>query len=137
MSGLAKTLVATLLSCGACAPAIVSVAYAAEAAPIGPWRATNDCLLAAFVLNAGGQAQTAYLTGEHDDNAAWTWDGSTLKITSPTFDLDTFSGHLKNDHIEADYVWHDLDKNELNRQACVFERFSPSERAAALPHARG
>ena len=58
-------------------------------------------------------------------NAAWTWDGSMLKITSRSFDLDTFTARLANYHIEADYVWHDLDKDQLNRQACVFERFTP------------
>ena len=45
--------------------------------------------------------------------------------TSRSFDLDNFTGRLTNDHIEADYVWHDLDKDQLNRQACVFERFTP------------
>jgi len=24
--------------------------------------------------------------------------------------------------VEADYVWHDLDRDQLNRQSCVFER---------------
>ena len=130
MSRAAKTIATALLSCAACMLAVVPASSAADDAPLGPWRATNDCLLALFVLNGGGRAQTVYLTGEHDDNAAWTWDGSTLKITSKTFDLDTFSGHIKEDRIEADYVWHDLDKNELNHQACVFERFSPGDRDA-------
>ena len=102
-----------------------SAAYGAEGAPVGAWRATNECFLAAFVLTEDGRARAAYLTGERDDNAAWTWDGSTLRIISQTFDLDRFAGRLTNDRLEADYVWHDLDKDELNRQACVFERFTP------------
>jgi hypothetical protein len=36
-----------------------------------------------------------------------------------------FSGRVVIDHIEADYVWHDLDNDKLNRQACVFEKFTP------------
>ena len=94
---------------------------------IGGWRATNDCFLAA----EGGRVQTAYLSGEHDDNAAWTWDGSTLTIKSPTFPLDLFTGRLTDDHLEVDYVWHNLDKDELNRQSCVFERFTARGRDAA------
>ena len=82
-------------------------------------------VLAAFLLTDDGRAQTAYRTGEQDEKAAWTWDGSTLKITSMTFDLDSFTAHLANDQIEADYVWHDLDRDQLNHQACVFERFTP------------
>ena len=57
-------------------------------------------------------------------NAVWTWDGSTLRIASATFPLDRFTGHLANDRIEADYVWHDLDRDQLNPQTCVFERFT-------------
>ena len=91
---------------------------------VGPWGATNECFLAAFVLVEGGRAQAAYLSGERDENAVWTWDGSTLRITSATFPLDRFIGHLANDRIEADYVWHDLDRDQLNSQTCVFERFS-------------
>ena len=118
---------------------IVLAAYGAQGAPVGAWRATNECFLAAFVLTEDGRAQAAYLTGERDDNAAWTWDGSTLTIMSPTFDLDRFTGRLTNDHLEADYVWHDLDRDQLNRQACVFERFTPSgfRRFAALPREKG
>ena len=55
-------------------------------------------------------------TGEQDGNATWTWDGNTLKIASKMFDLDSFDGHLANGGIEADYVWHDLDNDKLNRQ---------------------
>ena len=102
---------------------------------IGAWRATNECFLAAFLLTEGGRVQTAYLSGERDDNAAWTWDGSTLGITSSTFPLDRFTGHLKNDQVEADYVWHDLHKDELNRQTCVFERVAPLGRQTSLTHA--
>ena len=119
MRSFVKTLVVILAACGA------PTANAAEGAPLGAWRATNDCFLAAFILTEGGHAQAAYLSGEQENKAAWTWDGSTLKITSPTFDLDSFTGHLANDRLEADYVWHDLDKDQLNRQACVFERFMP------------
>jgi hypothetical protein len=100
---------------------------------IGVWRATNECFLAAFLLAEGGRVQAAYLSGERDDNAAWTWNGSTLRITSPTFPLDSFTGRLTNDRLEADYVWHDLQKDELNRQTCVFERFTPSGRQIFLP----
>lgn len=98
--------------------------------PVGAWRATNECFLAAFILIEGGRAQTAYVSGERDDNAVWTWDGGTLRITSATFPLDRFAGHLTNDRVEADYVWHDLARDQLNSQSCVFERFAPSERGA-------
>ena len=69
--------------------------------------------------------------GLSDDNAVWTWDGSTLRITSATFPLDRFTGHLTNDRVEADYVWHDLERDQLHGQTCVFERFAPSGRGAA------
>jgi len=124
MPGL-KTLVMILVVGGACVPAFAPAAYSAENAPIGAWRTTNGCFLVAFLLTEGGRAQAAYMTGEQDGNAAWTWDGSMLKITSRSFDLDNFTGRLANDHIEAEYVWHDLDKDQLNRQACLFERFTP------------
>jgi len=125
MPGLFKALVMILVAGGACVAAFPPVAYSAEGAPLGAWRTTNGCFLVAFLLTEGGRAQAAYMTGEQDENAAWTWDGSMLKITSRSFDLDTFTGRLTSDHIEADYVWHDLDKDQLNRQACVFERFTP------------
>ena len=54
------------------------------------------------------------------------------RITSATFPLDRFTGHLTNDRVEADYVWHDLDRDQLNSQACVFERGAPSGRGAEL-----
>ena len=92
---------------------------------IGAWRATNDCFLAAFILTGNGRAQAVYLSGERDDNAAWTLDDSTLRITSQAFPLDRFTGRLTHDRVEADYVWHDLAKDELNRQTCIFERFTP------------
>jgi hypothetical protein len=92
---------------------------------IGARRATDECFLAAFILTGSGRAQAVYLSGERDDNAAWTLDGGTLRITSQAFPLDRFTGHLINDHVEADYVWHDLEKDELNRQTCIFERFTP------------
>jgi len=93
----------------------------ADTAPIGFWRATNDCFLAVFLLTENGHAQAAYQSGEQEANAAWTWDGTTLKITSPMFPRDEFTGHVANDRVEADYVWHDLEMDRLNRQACVFE----------------
>lgn len=92
----------------------------------GAWRATDDCFLAAFVLIEGGRAQAVYRSGEHDDNAAWTWDTGTLRITSATFPLDRFAGRLVTDRLDADYVWHDKDRDELHQQACRFERFDPS-----------
>ena len=101
--------------------------FAAEAQQLnGAWRATNGCFLVAFTLSGNGRAQAVYLSGERDDNAAWTLDDGTLMITSQVFPLDRFTGHLTNDRIEADYVWHDLQKDELNRQTCIFERFTPS-----------
>jgi hypothetical protein len=124
MAGLVKTLAVILVAGGACVTAFPP-AYAAEAAPLGAWRTTNGCFLVAFILMEGGRAQAAYMTGEQDENAAWTWEGGMLKIASRSFDLDNFTGRLTNDHIEADYVWHDLDKDQLNRQACIFERFTP------------
>ena len=125
MRDLVKTLVMLLIACGACVSFIAPAASAAEGAPTGAWRATNECFLAAFILTDDGRARAFYMTGERDENAAWTWDGSTLTITSPTFDLDRFAGRLTNNHVEADYTWHDLDRDQLNRQACVFERFTP------------
>ena len=92
---------------------------------IAAWRATNECFLAAFILTGNGRAQAVYLSGERDDNAAWTLEGGTLRITSQTFPLDRFTGHLTNDRVEADYVWHDLEKDKLNRQTCIFGRFTP------------
>ncbi len=123
-----KNLAAILGVCGICAAAVIpaaSAAPAADGAPLGAWRTTNNCFLIAFYLTGDGRAQAAYMTGEEDTNAVWTWDGSTLTISSKMFDLDNFSGRLANDSIEADYVWHDLDNNKLNRQACTFERFTP------------
>ena len=124
MPSLFKTL-SMILVVGSTCVAPIPAAYSAEGAPFGAWRTTNGCFLLAFILTEGGRAQAAYMTGEQDENAAWTWDGSMLKITSRSFDLDNFTGRLANDHIEAEYVWHDLDKDQLNRQACVFERFTP------------
>lgn len=122
MPGLVRTLVMGLAACGAGAAAIASAAYGAESAPIGFWRTTNQCFLAVFVLAENGRAQAAYESGEQEANAAWTWDGTTLMITSPMFPKDTFTGHVADDHVEADYVWHDMDKDQLNEQNCVFER---------------
>jgi hypothetical protein len=55
---------------------------------IGAWRATDECFLAAFILTGNGRAQAVYLSGERDDNAAWTLDGGTLRITPQAFPLD-------------------------------------------------
>ena len=33
-----------------------------------------------------------------------------------------------NGGIEADYVWHNNDTNQLNRQSCAFEHVTPSQR---------
>ena len=101
---------------------LASLAYAAESAPLGFWRTTNQCFLEVFVLTEGGHAQTAYETGEQETNAAWTWDGTTLTITSPMFPEDKFTARLTDDRVEANYVWHDLDRDLLNEQACTFER---------------
>jgi hypothetical protein len=92
---------------------------------VGAGRATNRCFLVAFILMEGGRAEATYLSGERDDNAAWTWDGSPLRITWATFPLDRFTGHLTNDRLEADYVWHELESDQLH------ERFAPSGRGAA------
>ena len=123
MPSLVKTLI-NVVACGAFVVTIGASAYGAEGAPTGAWRTTNNCFLAAFLLNDTGQAEAVYLSGERDPNLVWTWDGSTLRITSMTFPLDRFAGHLANERLEVDYVWHDLDKGQLNRQACTFERFS-------------
>lgn len=101
-------------------------AFAADRAPVGFWRTTNECFLALLFIAEGGQAQAAYLSGEREENASWTWDGSTLKVTSPMFPQDEFTGRFaSDDRVEADYVWHDLERDQLNRQACVFERAMP------------
>ena len=113
------------LFCVACGMIAAADGYAAQNAPLGAWQTTNDCFLVGFLLAEDGQAKAAYMTGEQDDNARWTWDGSTLTITSRIFDLDSFSGRVVNGRIEADYVWHNQDNNQLNRQSCAFERFTP------------
>ena len=106
--------------------AAVTLPFTAKAQQlIGAWRATNECFLAAFILTGDGRTQALYLSGERDNNATWTLDGGTLRITSQAFPLDRFAGHLTDDRIEADYVWHDLAKDELNQQTCIFERFTP------------
>ncbi len=115
---------------GGAAAAWPRLAHAQELA--GAWRATNECFLTAFVLIEGGRAQSVYLSGERDDNAVWSVAGGTLRITSAIFPLDRFAGHLMNDRLEADYVWHDLQKDQLHSQTCVFERFVRPERGAQL-----
>jgi hypothetical protein len=112
---------AAALVLAACAGGAMKTS-AADTAPAGAWRATNDCFLFAFLLADDGHVEAAYMTGEADTHARWSWDGTTLTITSTQFDKDSFSGRVVGDRIEADYVWHDLDKDQLNRQACTFER---------------
>lgn len=119
-----RTLVLSVGLSAACAAAIASAVNAAEDAPIGFWRTTNECFLALLVIAEDGHAQAAYLSGEREDNAAWTWDGNTLKISSPMFPQDEFTAHVTGDRVEADYVWHDLQRDQLNHQSCVFERAS-------------
>ena len=111
--------------CTACTMIAGTGAHAAQDAPLGAWQTTNQCFLVAFLLRENGRAQAAYMTGEQDDNAAWEWDGSKLTITSRIFDLDSFTARLVNDRIEADYVWHNQDTNQLNHQSCAFERYTP------------
>ena len=43
--------------------ALATGAYAADGAPVGFWRATNDCFLAVFLLAENGHAQAAYKSG--------------------------------------------------------------------------
>jgi hypothetical protein len=118
-----RNIVLATLAASVCSAAVA--AYGAESAPLGAWRTTNQCFLAIFVLTDGGHAQAAYLSGEREDNATWTWDGTTLTIMSPSFPLDRFAGHLTIDGIDADYTWHDLDRDQLNEQTCRFERTEP------------
>jgi len=103
-------------------------AHAAQNPPLGAWQTTNQCFLVGFLLNQDGHAFAAYMTGEHDDAAMWTWDGNTLTITSRVFDLDKFTGRIVNGGIEADYVWHNNDTNQLNSQSCAFERVTLPQR---------
>jgi hypothetical protein len=107
------------------APASLSAAAGANDNLTGVWRATNDCFLRFFVLIDGGRAQALYMTGERDENAVWTWDGTTLHIMSRMFPEDRFDGKLTTDGVAADYVWHDLDRDQLNKQTCAFERYMP------------
>jgi len=124
-----KVMAALLLLAGALGG--VRFAAAAEGPPIGAWRTTNQCFLAIFVLSENGRAQAAYLSGERDENASWSWDGTVLTITSASFPLDRFSGRLTSDGIDADYTWHDLDRDEFHRQTCFFERVTPPGLKAA------
>lgn len=115
MRGLGRLLLG-LIASGACVTAL-----GAQSAPLGFWRATNDCFLAVFLLGENGHAQAAYQSGEQEQNGTWTWDGTTLKITSPMFPQDEFTARVTDDRVEADYAWHDLERDQLNRQSCVFE----------------
>lgn len=112
----------------ACAMSASTHSHAAQTPPLGAWQTTNQCFLVGFLLGDDGKALAAYMTGEHDDAAIWTWDGSTLTITSRVFDLDKFTGRMVNGRIEADYVWHNNDTNQLNHQSCAFERVIPCHR---------
>jgi hypothetical protein len=117
---------AAMLLAGMLAPSSLSAADVSRDTLAGVWRATNDCFLRFFVLIDGGRAQALYMTGERDENAVWTWDGATLHIVSQTFPLDRFDGKLTNDGVQADYTWHDLDRDQLNTQTCAFERYMPT-----------
>src|SRR5262245_36939046 len=44
---------------------------AADGAPTGAWRTTNQCFLAAFLLTDDGRAEAIYLSGERDTSAVW------------------------------------------------------------------
>ena len=103
--------------------ALATGAYAAVGAPVGFWRATNDCFLAVFLLGENGHAQAAYTSGEQEqkryvdlarhppsDHRSQRSLRARIDGTDPA-----------NDRVEAEYVWHDLDKDQLNRQSCVFE----------------
>lgn len=125
MPGSREALVSTLIVCSALLCALPLYAHAAQTSPIGAWRTTNGCFLSAFILNEGGSAQAVYLSGERDDYAGWTGEGDRLEIISEDFPLDSFSGRVISDEIEADYVWHDIDQDAYNPQSCVFERFIP------------
>lgn len=117
---------ATLMLASLLTPSSLSAADAGRENLTGVWRATNDCFLRFFVLIDGGRAQALYMTGERDENAVWTWDGTTLHIVSQTFPLDRFDGKLTSDGVEAAYTWHDLDRDQLNTQTCAFERYMPT-----------
>lgn len=114
-----------------CAAALVLTGTGFAAAPardpalVGPWRATNDCFLSAFNLLADGHVETVYLNGERDGRAHWDSEDDTLTITSDLFPQDSFEGEVTGDNIEADYVWHDIDRDEYNPQECSFQRFIP------------
>ena len=127
VSRFVNMLVLIFALCSASVAAFIPAAHATEAGPIGAWRTTNGCFLSAFLLSAGGGAQAAYLSGERDDYAAWDWDGVTLEIISEDFPLDSFSGRVTGDQMEADYVWHDFDTDEFNSQSCIFEKFAQPE----------
>jgi len=100
-------------------------AVAAESSPVGAWRAAGDCFLSAFNLRPDGRAETRYLSGERDDNARWTYEGGILAITSEVFRADTFEGGISGDRIDAEFTWHDVDRDELFPQDCAFDRFIP------------
>ena len=106
-----------------------TVANAADDAPpgppLGPWRTTNDCFLSAFNVLADGHVETVYLNGERDGRAHWSFEDGTLTISSGLFPEDSFEGVVMGDIIEAEFVWHDFDRDELNPQQCIFRRFIP------------
>jgi hypothetical protein len=101
-------------------------------APLGAWRTTNECFLALIYVSADGSAQAAYLSGEHEDDAAWSWDGTTLTIIAPTFPQDSFTAQLADGGLAADYVWHELDTDMFHTETCLFEKVTESEISASL-----
>jgi hypothetical protein len=130
MAVLKKYFTALVLACCAFVVALSLGANAAEEPPLGAWRTTNQCFLALFYVSEDGSVQAAYLSGEHEDDATWSWDGMDLSITSPTFTQDSFTAHIADDGLEADYVWHDLEKDELHSEHCLFEKVMPDETSA-------
>jgi hypothetical protein len=64
-------------------------------------------------------------------------DDGTLRITSQAFPLDRFTGQLINDRVEADYVWHDLAKDELIGKPASSNGSRPLGHQAARPARNG
>ena len=128
-SGLAPSIRIMTRSAALAALLCAGAAQAAEdttmEAVLGPWRATNDCFLSAFNVLADGHVETVYLNGERDGRAHWTFEEGMLTIASGLFAEDSFEGVVMGNVIEAEFVWHDLDRDELNPQQCRFERFIP------------
>jgi len=81
MLSLVKTRVVILVACIAGVSASPLPPMPRKARRSAPGARPTIVFSPAFILTDGGHAQAAYLSGEHEDNASWTWDGSTLKIT--------------------------------------------------------